>query len=233
MAAEDPTLSEHEQGIVRALHRAASTERAPAHLRERIELERSRTPSRSLSGFGLPALGSLGLRAWSGAVALVAAAVVAAVLLLGGGPTTGTPSVASAAALATKGAVAPAPGVDPTARYRLLAGVGDLHFPNWEAEHTGWNAVGSRTDRVGNRDVKTVFYRHGDQRIAYSIVSTPKIRSGGPTVFISRGRTVYAWTERGHTCLLSGSGVSPATMRNLIAITRNRLADNDEAEAVG
>jgi hypothetical protein len=220
MAAEDPVLSEHEQVVVRALHRAASTERAPAQLRERIELERSRASSRSRSGFGVPALGSLGSRAWSGAVAVVAVAVVAVVLLLTGGMTSGTPSVASAAALAMKGAAASAPSADPTARYRLAASVGDLHFPNWEADQTGWNAVGSRMDRLGNRDVKTVFYQRGGQRIAYSIVSTPRIRSGHARTFMSGGRTVFVWTESGHTCLLSGTNVSAATLRNLVATTR-------------
>ena len=219
MAAEDPVLTEHEQVVVRALHRAASTERAPAQLRERIELERSRASSRSRSGFAVPALGSLGSRAWSGMVAAVAVAVVAVVLLTGG-MTSGTPSVASAAALAAKGAAASAPSADPTARYRLVASVGDLHFPNWEADQTGWNAVGSRMDRLGNRDVKTVFYQRGGQRIAYSIVSTPRIRSGHARTFMSGGRTVFVWTESGHTCLLSGTNVSAATLRNLVATTR-------------
>lgn len=223
MAAEDPTPSEHERLIVRSLHRAAMTERAPAQLRERIEAERSRASTGA--GAGLPVLGSLrplgslGVRVWSGAAAVVVAAAVAAVLLLTGGTTPGTPSIASAAALATKGATAPAPRADPTARYQLSASVGGLHFPNWAAQHNGWRVVGSRMDRLGNRNVKTVYYEKRGERVAYSIISTPKIRSGAPVTLAARGRTTFVWTEMGHTCLLSGAGVSVAMLRQLAATT--------------
>ena len=204
MAAErDPRLSEPEQAIVRALHHAATTERAPAQLRERLERQR-REVGGARSGRGLPVLGA---RAWSGVAAIVAAAVVAAVLLIPAGAP-GSPSIAAAAALADRGSTLTAPGPDPTATYRLTARVEHLHFPNWEEQRQGWVAVGARTDRLGNRDVTTVYYKRGDQTIAYSIVSTPELASSGVKTFMLNGRTVFTWRESGHTCVLSGAGVS-------------------------
>lgn len=213
MAAEDPKLSEREQVIVRSLQRAASTERAPAQMRERIEAQRAGASSRPGSR-ALGSLGSLGSRIWSGAAAVAVAAVIAVVLLLTGGAT--TPSVASAAALATRGATMSAPAVDPSARGQLTASVGNLHFPNWGTHDMGWNAVGSRTDRLGNRDVKTVFYEKDGERIAYSIVSRPIINSGRPLTITSHSRTVFVWNEHGHTCLLSGAGVSASVLHELV-----------------
>lgn len=217
MDADDPTLSEHERLIVRALHSAAATERAPAQLRERIEAERERAAARSRSGV-LGSFGSLGPRIVSGAAAVTVAAVIAVVLLLTGG-TSGTPTLASAAALASRGATDSAPAADPMARYQLAARVGSLHFPNWEAQHTGWSATGSRTDTLGNRTVKTVYYENRGHEIAYSIVSSPIIRAGQSVTISSHGRTVFVWTARGHTCLLSGGTVSAATLRGLVAHT--------------
>jgi hypothetical protein len=215
MAAErDPRLSEPEQAIVRALHHAATTERAPAQLRERLERQR-REVGRARSGRGLPVLGA---RAWSGVAAIAAAAVVAAVLLIPAGAP-GSPSISAAAALANRGPTLTAPGPDPTAPYRLTARVEHLHFPNWEEQHQGWAAVGARTDRLGNRDVTTVYYQRGHQTIAYSIVSTPWLASSGVKTFMLNGRTVFTWRESGHTCLLSGVGVSAAGLRSLVMRT--------------
>ena len=205
---EDPRLSEPEQAIVRALHGAAMTERAPAGLRERLATERAR--GRARSGLAPPARR---FRVGSGAATILAAAIVAAVLLIPGSSPI-TPQVSAAAALATRGAAAPAPALDPTASYRLTARVGSLHFPNWE-EHRGWRAVGSRTDRLGNRDVMTVYYARDGRTIAYSIVSSPALGSPGHRTFMLHGRTVVTWRERDHTCLLSGSGVPAATLRSL------------------
>src|ERR1700753_3107508 len=98
-AGEDPTLTDREQAIVRALHQAAATERAPSGLRERLENQRAaHDRARARPRRGLPRLGTGTLSA-VGVAAL--AVVVAAVLLIPGGA--GTPSVAAAAALGTKG----------------------------------------------------------------------------------------------------------------------------------
>lgn len=218
MATEkEPGLSEQEQAIVRALHHAAATERAPARLRERLERQRIEgRPSRS--GWGFPALGS---RAWSGLAAAVLAAVVAAALLIPGG-TPGAPSISAAASLASRGSTLTAPGPDPTAPYLLSARVENLHFPNWEEQSAGWVAVGARVDRLGNRDVTTVYYQRGHHTVAYSIVSTPELASTGVRTFMHNGRTVFTWRENGHTCLLSGVGVPASTLHDLVLRTATR-----------
>ncbi len=219
---EDPNLSEHERTIVRALHRAAATERAPAELRERLErqrLDRRRGGGRARSGRGLPVLGA---RAWSGVAAIAVAAVVAVLLIPGGAP--GSPSISAAAALAARGPTLNAPEPEATRTYLLTARVEDLHFPNWQEQKQGWVAVGARTDQLGNRDVTTVFYKRGDQKIAYSIVSTPELPTTGVKSFMQNGRTVFTWRESGHTCVLSGVGVSEATMRDLVSRTETSEA---------
>jgi len=216
---EEPRLTEAEETIVRALHHAATTERAPVQLRERLErqrLDRERPQAGARSG--LPALGA---RAWSGAAAALVAVAVAVVLLIPGGA--GSPSIASAAALAARGSTLPAPAADPTASYRLTAMVENLHFPNWQEQHRGWDAVGARTDRLGNRDVKTVYYRRDHQTIAYSIVSSPELASTGASWFKQHGRTVFTWRESGHTCLLSGKGMTPSALQNLVVSTETHV----------
>jgi hypothetical protein len=149
----------------------------------------------------------------------VAAALAAAlVLTLGGG--TGAPSIAQAAALAARPPTGPAPLVDrsdPT--QRLAAKVGSLHFPNWSTL-AGWRAVGQRSDRVGNRTAITVYYAAGARRVAYSIVSLPTLSGlhthGEPYATIRQhGRTTVVWEEDGHTCLLTGTGISPARLWEL------------------
>jgi len=212
------TGQEPEETVVRALHRAAATERAPAGLRERLErqrLEGGRARGRAGSGWGLPVLGA---RAWSGMAAVLVAVVVAAALLIPGA-TPGSPSVAAAAAVATRGSTSMAPQPDPTDTYLLTARVEDLHFPNWEAQNQGWVAIGARTDRLGNRDITTVYYKHDHWTIAYSIVSSPELASTGLGSFMQHGRTVFAWRQSGHTCLLSGVGMKAATLQRLVSQT--------------
>jgi len=206
---QEPSLSESEQAIVSALRHAAVTERAPTGLRERLETQRARDGVRPRSPFPAVRRG-----VWSGAAVIVAAAILATALLIPGGSTI-SPQVSAAAALASRGAVSGAPATDPAASYRLMARVGSLHFPNWE-ERLGWRAVGSRTDQLGGRYVMTVYYMRDGQTIAYSIVASPALGSAGPQTFMQHGRTVVAWHERDHTCLLSaGSGVEAATLQHL------------------
>ncbi|MDE3134389.1 MAG: hypothetical protein KGL15_10005, partial [Acidobacteriota bacterium] len=116
--------------------------------------------------------------------------------------------------------VAAAPAPDPSAPQQLLsARVGDLHFPNWQTD-AGWRSTGQRRDRLGARSVTTVFYAHGTQRVAYSIVSAPALGGlsthGGPYATLSKhGRTVIAWEERNHTCVLSATGIAPYELWHL------------------
>ena len=90
----------------------------------------------------------------------------------------------------------------------------------------GWREAGARSDQLDGRTAKTVFYRRGERRLAYSIVSGDGIRA--PTrshltrlngvnlhSFESGGRRVVTWWRGGRTCVLSGSDVSEHEMLTL------------------
>ena len=202
---------EREQRVADLLRTAAVTERAPEALQARISAMRAQTPAprRALLlprrafnfvRFGMPA-------AAAGAAALVIA--------LGGAA--GAPTLAQAAALATRAPTAPAPATDPANPGKLLtAKVGMLHFPNWESVG-GWRAVGQRHDQIGNRTATSVYYAHGSTRLVYSIVSSPAlamksellprtgpVRYQDATAISGHNRLTVIWVEAGHTCLLSG-----------------------------
>ena len=160
-------------------------------------------------------------------IALVAAGVAAAVVLALALPagTPGSPSVSQAASLATRGPAAPGPGaahIHP--RSELARDVQGVYFPNWSSS-LGWRAFGQRTDKLGGRPVVTVYYQLHGKRVAYSIVggsALPEPRAGAVRLggvetrtLDSRGRTVVTWRRSGHTCVLSGEGVSAAALRQL------------------
>lgn len=216
---DEPHLTEREEMVLRALHHAAMTERAPTALRERLERQRLGRERPHARAWGLSGLGA---RAWSGVAAAVVVAAVAAVLLIPGSAP-GTPSVAATVALAARGSTSPAPVADPTATYRLTARVENLHFPNWQEQHQGWVAVGARTDRLGNRDVTTVYYKRDHRTIAYSIVSSPELASPAGRWFMQNGRTVYTWRESGHTCVLSGKGITGPALQGLVSRTEPHI----------
>jgi hypothetical protein len=207
MASEND-IPERERQVVNLLRAAAQSERAPeslhlrvAALREQSQQKRPRRtllprPAFNFVRFGMPT-------AAAGAAALV--------LALGGGA--GAPSLAQAAALSTRAPTAPAAATDPSDPAKLLAvKVGTLHFPNWRSAG-GWRSIGKRVDQIGNRTATTVYYMTGSSRVAYSIVSSPTLaglKTGAePYATIwSHGRTTVIWEESGHTCLLTGTGVS-------------------------
>lgn len=196
---------------VRDLLRAAAVdERAPHRLRERIG---------GLSGGGAavprrrrPLLGAWGL----GAAAIVALAAFVAVT--GAGP--GVPSLAQAATLGQQRPDAPAPGPAPGSPYWLSARVGNLSFPNWGA-YGGWRSDGERRGQLGDRSALTVYYAAGARQIAYTIVAAPALaaagaaRGGHHITLWQHGRATVVWDEDGHTCLLSGAGVSPRRLWRL------------------
>lgn len=198
--------------VAELLRAAAQSERAPASLHAQIAAMRAQPAAgqdrRRRSPFVLAR------------VAMPAAAALAAalVLLLGGGA--GAPSIAQAAALATRAPVASPPATDPSDPSKLLtARVGTLHFPNWQGAG-GWHAVGQRVDHIGNRTATTVYYSVGTRQVVYSIVSSPALTgaksSGEPYATLwHHGRVTVIWRKDGHTCLLSGSGISPAGLWHL------------------
>jgi hypothetical protein len=209
-------LVERERRVVAALHQARATDRAPERLRARIEAGRPgrATLARRRAGYA------------GFAVAALAAVVLALVLALPSG-TPGGPSVSDAAALATLGPVHAAPSPDPSGpQVRLNRSVGDLYFPNW-TDRFGWKAIGTRTDELKGRPAVTVYYEWKGHQIAYTIVSAPVLAQpkGQQTslngtqlrTLLLDGRLVVTWRRSGHTCVLSGTGVTAGALQTLAA----------------
>ena len=187
-----------------AAHRGLDLE-APASLRRRIAAE-SATPPRAARRRRLALGGAL-----AGAVA---AAVLTALLVLPSGSE--SPTVVEAARLAERPYTAPV-AIDPSNPKLLAANVEGVPFPNWSKEF-GWRQAGVRSDRIGDREARTVLYEQDGKRIAYTIVSgdgiaAPSVarttrRNGVRLHALSdRGRRVVTWWRDGRTCVLSASNV--------------------------
>jgi hypothetical protein len=209
-------LYERERRVVEMLHHAAVTDRAPASLRARIEAQRPKPAARARRRFGYAS-------ALAGALAAVALAL--ALILPSGTP--GSPSVSDAAALAIKGANQPAPVPDPDEPSGTIGdGIQDVYFPDWKG-HFHAVAVGQRTDGLGGRPAITVYYRWKGKMVAYTIVGLPALSQPNATVTNKRGvalrtlkidgRTVVTWRRDGHTCVISGPGLSALDLQRLAA----------------
>lgn len=192
-----------------AVHAAAIP--APSGLRARVTAAPASAP-RSSRRF-VPALAAA-------CVVIVALAVVLSTV------GSAAPTVAQAAALASRPPTAPAPSVKTGAVLPGLRGAG-LPYPYWE-DHFGWRATGVRRDRLSGRPATTVFYDREGQRIGYTIVSgrslavpgTARVTvSNGTRISVVRvdGRTVATWLRRGHSCVLSGAGVPSGVLVRLAA----------------
>jgi anti-sigma factor RsiW len=184
---------------------AAASEPVPASLRSAVDDLVGRRAPRERTRQLLPRL------AFGGAVA--AAATVALVLVIGGGAA--GPTVADAAALTTRPPTGPAPAPLPGSRTKLGAAVEGVRFPNFLRAY-GWRAVGVRRGTVDGRDATVVYYRKGQRRIAYAIVSgsgLPEPSGARSTTrrgvqyeaFRAAGRPAVTWRRVGHTCVLVGS----------------------------
>jgi len=135
------------------------------------------------------------------------------------------PTAVDAAELAQRPVGARAP-VPEARRPRLLRlGAGGVPFPNWERVF-GWRAIGSRTDRIGDRAVVTVFYERRGAKLGYSIVAGRRIPPPVATTdeviegvrfrsFVANGRRVVTWVRQDRTCVLSGRGVPFAELIRL------------------
>jgi hypothetical protein len=185
---------------------------APSSLRTRIAAGAETSPRR----VGRPRF------AIGGALAGAAAAAVAVVLVVSAG--SDQPSVVEAARLAERPPTAPVE-VEPSNPKLLVASVEGVPFPNL-SEKFGWRPAGIRSDRLGDREARTVLYEHAGKRIAYTIVSGDGIaapsdasttRRNGITLHAlgDRGRRVVTWWREGRTCVLSASGVGD---RELLAL---------------
>jgi hypothetical protein len=211
-------LPEVEHRVVSALERAAARERAPAGLRARIEADRPRAAAVARRRTAL----------YGGTFASGIAVVLLLVVLLLPAGTPGGPSVSAAAGLAVRGPTSPGPGPDPRAPWtRLEQNVGRVYFPNWADPRLGWAAVGQRSDQLRGRQAVTVYYQGHDTQIAYTIVSGPGLPQPKGTVIhkgaerlrtISvNGRLVVTWRRAGHTCVLSGMGITADDLERLAA----------------
>ena len=184
---------------------------APHGLRERISAERERHAVRGLVVRRLKL---------SGAMAGVAAAMgVVLALVVPAGNSSG-PSPQQVAAIAVRGATAPAPAVDPAHPRLLDARVADVSFPVWSDRYP-WKPSGRRADRVAGRDTVTVYYDDPKgTRLGYTIVSgaavpwtsgSRTVTSNGVEVHVSHagGRVVAEWREHGHSCVISAPDSVP------------------------
>ncbi len=207
-------LYARERRVVAALQRTTATERAPERLRARIEANRPR-----------PGGASRRRVLYGGVLTAAALAVVLLVVLVLPAGSPGAPSVSEAAALAFRGSTASAPAPDPRApETKLSLSVQRLHFPNWSIG-LGWAAVGQRADRLSGREVVTVYYEGHGSSVAYTIVSGSALseppgkvsrRSGQRLRTLSiDGRLVLTWLRAGHTCVLSGTGVTAEELERL------------------
>lgn len=218
-AASDPSfaaaLTLQQQGRD-AIFTAAESTGAPLALRTRIEAAAAQ--GRRHGDRRPSARTRLGGIRWPGAglVAGAVAAVIAAVMLIGGGP--GIDDVAAAAVREPTAQVATVP---PDSKL-LEERVADVAFPNYIAKF-GWKAVGTRTDEIGGRKTRTVFYEKDGKRIAYTIVDGAALSAPGDAATATRegtelltwqyeGREIVTWERGGHTCVLSA--IQPEVPRN-------------------
>ena len=212
-----------EERIIAALAEARERDVAPPRLHAQIRAMHEQRGKRSR--------GFRGTGVYAGGFATAVAAVVALVILVAPGGTPGAPTLAQAAALATRPVPAnstPAPIADRV----LNATIGGIAFPYWEkVPYGGWRAVGERADTIAGRRALTVYYRSETtgREIAYTIVAATKIPRPNATVVreapsyiplrtvVIGGRTVTTWRERGSSCVLSGAGVPSSTLEHLAA----------------
>ncbi|HEY3865710.1 MAG TPA: hypothetical protein VGL54_06455 [Solirubrobacteraceae bacterium] len=171
-----------------------------------------------------PRFSPLGSIAVTMAVVAVVAVALAAGLGRGGGPT--TLSMRQAAAPTLRAATLPAPSESSMHHAQLAAAVDGVPFPYWE-DRFGWRSTGARTDRVNGRSVTTVFYADSSgRRIGYAILAgTPAPRIGGGAIawrdgvpyrlLTEYGAPAVTWVRDGHLCVVSGRGVSNATLLRL------------------
>ena len=150
---------------------------------------------------------------------LAALAAAAAVLFSSGAS---GPSVAEAAQVALAPPRSPAPAVKADEK-TLDAAVDGVAYPYW-ADAIGWRAVGSRTDAVGGRAIRTVVYEDGrGRRIGYAIAAGSPLsgaggtRAGAFTVVRSGDAAIVTWLRDGHTCILAARGVDARVLLKLAA----------------
>jgi hypothetical protein len=159
------------------------------------------------------------------ATALAAVLAVVLAIALSGGGGNATMSLREASAPTLRAATVSAPPESTGNRAQLAAAVDGVSFPYWE-ERFGWRSTGARSDRVAGHAMTTVFYADArGRRIGYAIVAgAPPPISGGAVSWRGKvpyrlsyenGAPVVTWLRDGHLCVVSGRGVSGATLLRL------------------
>jgi hypothetical protein len=221
---EQPTQIDDEQRYVAELVRSFDAP-APESLHRRVEsLIGTRGDSRLTRRRGHRRRFSAPLLAGAGAVALL---IVAIAITVGtGGGSSSALSLRQAAAPTLRAATLPAPRESETDHAQVAAAVDGVPFPYW-GERFGWHTTGARNDQLDGRTVTTVFYANVDgRRIGYAILAgspAPQIRGGviawrggvSYRLLNENGASVVVWQRDGHLCVLSGNGVSSATLLRL------------------
>lgn len=194
--------------------------RAPQELHEHVQaLVAARAPAVAC---GRTRSLRVGLLVGAPVVAVaVAAMVVLAMSLTAGGSSPLT--VDGAVALTLKPPTMAAPVENPRDGTQLMVAVDGIPFPYWE-DSFGWRAMGERVDRVGGRDVTTVYYTNGRNRwLGYAIVggTPPPVVAKGQIIaragtyyrlWSSHGASVVTWLRSGRLCVVTGHGVSNRTL---------------------
>lgn len=160
-----------------------------------------------------------------GAIAVVAAIVLAIAFGGGSGSSAAALTVGQTVAPTLSAATLPAPRESLTHHAQLNAAVDGVPFPYW-GERFGWHSTGARADRIAGRTVTTVFYANsGGQRVGYAIFAGASMPKTGGVVtwrggvsyrlFDEHGVAVVTWLREGQLCVVSGRGVSGATLLRL------------------
>jgi hypothetical protein len=159
-------------------------------------------------------------------VGAIAAAVIALAVAFGLGGNSSKLSVSDAAAVTLRQATHGPPSENQGNRAELTAAVEGVPFPYWGG-HFGWRSTGSRSDQIDGRQVTTVFYENPrGKRIGYAIVAGDAPTQTGSGVISHHDGTPYrlqmidgvsvvTWLRGGHLCVVSGHGVSGATLLRL------------------
>lgn len=214
-------LEQQEQAL--ALIRSAEVA-APRELHARVQ-EMVSAPRRRRRSWR-PTAGLAFGPGLAGAGAALAVAAVAVGLLVERGSS--ALSFGEASALALRPATMAAPPESSTSTW-LPVSVEGVRFPYWGS---AWRASGERVDRIAGQNVTTVFYesRRLGTRVGYAIVAgNPPAAAGGRVVMRNgiayrllsqNGAPTITWLRAGHACILSGRGVSDATLLHLASWRR-------------
>src|SRR3954447_15839936 len=180
-----------------------SSVQAPHALRERIAAEQDRTLVRRMVVRRMKLTGVLA----------GCAAALGATIALVAPSHSGAPTALDAAVLGTRPAAASAPRVDPAHPHLLTVSEGGIPFPRWD--EVSWKPSGQRTDELGGRSTRTVFYDSSQGvRLGYTIVDGKPLdwpsgasvvtRNGIRVHVLHRaGRVIAVWRANGHTCVIS------------------------------